>query len=92
MPTLLQITVSPRGQHSISRRLGEAAAQAWKDNNPEGRVIERDLAKTPLAFVDVDWIAGAFSPPERQNESHEKALALSDELVAELLEADEITH
>ena len=90
MPTLLQITVSPRGQHSISRRLGEAAAQAWKDNNPGGRVIERDLARTPLTFIDVDWIAGAFSPPERQNESHKKALALSDELVAELLEADEI--
>ena len=90
MPTLLQITVSPRGQHSISRRLGEAAARAWKDNNPGGRVIERDVARTPLTFIDVDWIAGAFSPPERQNESHKKALALSDELVAELLEADEI--
>ena len=87
MPTLLQITVSPRGDYSISRRLGEAAVQAWKDTNPGGRVIERDLAKTPLTFVDVDWIAGAFSPPERHNENHKKALALSDDLVAELLEA-----
>jgi len=79
-----------RGTYSISRRLGEAAVQAWKDKNPGGRVIERDLAKTPLTFVDVDWIAGAFSPPEHHNENHKKALALSDELVAEVLEADEI--
>jgi FMN-dependent NADH-azoreductase len=48
------------------------------------------LAKTPLTFVDLDWIAGAFSPPEYHTESHKKALALSDELVSELLEADEI--
>jgi len=90
MPTLLHISVSPRGKDSISRRLGEAAVEAWKAGNPGGRVIERDLAKTPLTFVDVDWIAGAFSPPERHNENHKKALALSNELVSEVLEADEI--
>jgi FMN-dependent NADH-azoreductase len=90
MPTLLHINVSPRGNQSISRRLSDAAVEAWKESNPEGRVIERDLAKTPLTFVDLDWIAGAFSPPEYHTESHKKALALSDELVSEVLEADEI--
>ena len=90
MPTLLYVSVSPRGKDSISRRLGDAAREAWKARNPGGRVIERDLAKTPLTFVDVDWIAGAFSPPEYHTENHKKALALSNELVSELLEADEI--
>ena len=90
MPTLLHISVSPRGNYSISRQLGDAAVQSWKDKNPGGRVIERDLAKTPLTFVDLDWIAGAFSPPEHHNQNHKKALALSNELVSELLEADEI--
>jgi len=90
MPTLLHISVSPRGKDSISRRLGDAAVEAWKANNPDGRVVERDLAKTPLTFVDVDWIAGAFSPPEYHTENHKKALALSNELVSELLEADDI--
>ena len=90
MSTLLHISVSPRGTDSISRQLGDAAVEAWKANNPGGRVIERDLAKTPLTFVDVDWIAGAFSPPEYHTENHKKALALSNELVSELLEADEI--
>lgn len=90
MPTLLYISISPRGNYSISRQIGDAAVEAWKARNPQGRVIERDLAKTPLAFVDLDWISGAFSPPERHNENHKRAIALSDELVAELVAADEI--
>jgi FMN-dependent NADH-azoreductase len=90
MATLLHINVSPRGNYSISRQLGKAAVQAWKERNPGGRVIVRDLAKTALTFVDLDWIAGAFAPPEHHNESHKKALAVSDELISELVNADEI--
>jgi FMN-dependent NADH-azoreductase len=90
MPTLLYISTSPRGDYSISRQLGNAAVDAWKARNPEGRVIERGLARTPLTFIDLDWIAGAFSPPEHHNENHKRALMLSDELVAEIQAADEI--
>lgn len=90
MPTLLHINVSPRGNYSISRQLGAAAVEAWQKSNPGGRVIERDLAKTPLTFIDVDWIVGAFSPPEHHNQSHKKALALSDQLISEVVEADGI--
>jgi FMN-dependent NADH-azoreductase len=43
-----------------------------------------------LPFVDTEWIAGAFTPPDQHTEAHRKALAISDELVAELLAADEI--
>jgi len=90
MRTLLHVNVSPRGDHSISRQLGNVAVQAWKQRNPEGRVIKRDLTTTALTFVDLDWIIGAHLPAEQHTEAHKKALALSDELVAELAEADEI--
>lgn len=50
----------------------------------------RDLAKTSLTFVDLDWIAGAYSPPEHHSENDKKALALLDELISELVGADEI--
>lgn len=90
MATLLHINVSPRKNYSISRQLGNAAVQAWKKKNPGGRVVERDLANTALTFVDLDWIAGAFAPPEQHNENHKRAIALSDELVFEVVEADEI--
>ena len=90
MATLLHINVSPRGNYSISRQLGNAAIKAWKERNPGGQVIERDLTKTPLTFVDLDWITGAYSSPEHHNVSHKKALALSDALISELIAADEI--
>jgi FMN-dependent NADH-azoreductase len=32
---------------------------AWKDKHPGGKVIERDLTKTEMTFVDLDWIIGA---------------------------------
>jgi FMN-dependent NADH-azoreductase len=64
-----------RGDYSISRQLGSAVVQAWKKKNPTGRIIERNLSKTPLTFVDLDWIVGAFSPPEHPTERHRKALA-----------------
>jgi len=90
MPTLLHITVSPRGHHSISRQLGAVAIHEWKEHNPGGRVVERDLARTSLLFVDSEWIAGAFSPPETHTEGHKRAIAISDELISELQQADEI--
>ena len=90
MATLLHINVSPRGAYSISRQLGNAAVEAWKKKNAGGRIIERDLSKTPLTFVNLDWIAGAYTPAEHHNENHKKALAMSDQLISEIVEADEI--
>ena len=90
MSTLLHITVSPRGNHSISRQLGAAAVREWKEHNPGGRVVERDLAKASLSFVDSEWIAGASSSPQTHTEGHARALAISDELISELQQADEI--
>ncbi len=90
MPTLLQIDVSSRGDYSISRKLSAAYAQAWKAKNPDGTLVYRDLNQTELTFVDMTWIAGAYSTPDQQTPEHKQALKLSDELIAELEQADEI--
>jgi FMN-dependent NADH-azoreductase len=90
MPTLLHIDASPRGDFSISRQLSSAAVSLWKRRNSQGRIIERDLTKTDMTFVDLDWILGSFSAPDQQTETHKSALAISDQLIAEVLEADEI--
>lgn len=90
MATLLQIDVSSRGDYSISRKLTAAFAEAWKSKNPDGKVIYRDLAMTDLTFVDMNWIAGAYSSPDQHTPDHKQALKLSDELIAELFEANEI--
>jgi FMN-dependent NADH-azoreductase len=90
MPTLLRLDASPRGDSSISRQLSAAAVAAWKDKHPSGKVIERDLTKTEMTFVHLDWIIGALSPPDQLTDRHKSALAISDTLIAELLEADQI--
>lgn len=90
MPTLLHIDASPRGDYSISRKVSAAFADSWKQANPGGKVVYRDLTTSDITFVDLDWIAGAFSSPDQHTEAHKKALAISDTLIAELLSADHI--
>lgn len=90
MPHLLKIDVSPRGEHSISRRLGKQFLADWQANHPGAQVTTRDLATSTLPYVDLPWIAGAYTPPEQHTEEHKGALKISDELIAELNAADQI--
>jgi len=90
MSTLLKIDVSTRGEHSISRKLGNHFATEWQSNHVGGKIITRDLATTKLPYVDLPWIAGAFTAPDQHTAEHKAALKISDELIAELLAADEV--
>jgi len=90
MPTLLKIDVSPRGDYSISRKLSAEFAAIWQQAHPDGTIVLRDLVTTALPFVDLPWIAGAYSTPDQHTPEQQAALKVSDELIAELLAADEI--
>ncbi len=90
MPSLLAIQVSPRFDTSTSRKLTSLFTDEWGTAHPGGRVVIRDLARTPLPYVDLPWIGGAFAPPEYQSPESNAAIAVSDELVGELQAADHI--
>ena len=90
MPTLLVIESSPRGDHSVSRKLTAEFVADWKAAHPGGGVVNRDLMKTHLTFVDVPWITGAYTPPDQHSPDVKQALAMSNELIAELKAADHI--
>lgn len=92
MTQLLVVETSPRGEHSVSRNMTRRFVEEWRSvhANANGEVIERDLAKTPLAFVDAAWLQAYFTPPPQQTDAMKDALALSDQLVAELVAADHI--
>ncbi len=90
MPTLLVVEASPRGEHSISRGLTRQFVDHWMMNNPEGRVVERDLMTSDLPFVTLPWLGAYFTPPEQHSAEMKDLLRLSDELVAEMLAADHI--
>ncbi len=89
MPTLLAIQSSPRGDRSVSRNLAAKFIEDWKAQYG-GTVVVRDLMKTQLPFVDLPWIAGAYTPAEQHSPEMKEALQISNELTAELLAADHI--
>jgi FMN-dependent NADH-azoreductase len=68
MPTLMAIEMSPRFDHSVSRKLTSKFIEDWKTVHPDGKVIVRDLMKTELPWVDLPWIGGAFTPVEQHSE------------------------
>ena len=90
MPNLLSIVASPRGDYSVSRTLTTKFVEDWKANHADGNVVTRDLSKTNLPFVDLPWIAGAYTPAEQHSPEMAEALKISNELIAELQTADHI--
>lgn len=90
MPTLLNIQSSPRGLNSISRTLSQDFVIAWQAKHPDGKVVLRDLAENNLPYIGVPWITGVFLPADKHTPEMRRALTVSDELIAELLSADEI--
>ncbi len=90
MPTLLAIQSSPRGDYSVSRKLTAQFIDDWKAQHSGETVVMRDLMKTELPFVDLPWIMGAFTPAEQHSPEIKKAIAISNDLIAELMAADHI--
>jgi FMN-dependent NADH-azoreductase len=90
MPSLLAIESSPRGENSLSRKLTAKFIDDWKASHSGGTVVTRDLMKTRLPFVDLPWIAGAYSPAEQHSPEMKEALNISNELISELMAADHI--
>lgn len=89
MNTLLIVNSSPRSG-SVSRRLTSHVAEQWKQRNPDGRIIERDLTTETPAFVSEHWIQGAYTPEAQRTPEHLQALKQSDVLIGELMAADAI--
>lgn len=86
---LLRIDSSAR-RNSISRQLTQKFAEVWKKENPEGEVIDRDLAQTSLPLITDEWMLAAHSDPATLTPAQRETLSISDTLVDELLAADTI--
>ena len=89
MNTLLVVNSSPRS-NSVSRRLTSHVVEDWKAQNPDGRVIQRDVAAQTIPFLTDAWIQASYTPADKRTPEQQEALALSDALIAELFAADVI--
>lgn len=90
MPKLLVVEASPRGEFSISRNLAKMFVERWKTAHRGGEVVERDLAKSDLPYMNLPWLGASLTPAEMHTPEMKEVLRVSDELVAELLTADHI--
>ena len=84
---ILEINAAARYEGSISRDLVADLISALEDRFGSADTKRRDLAKG-LPFIDEEWVTANTTPEEERSEQHRKALAYSDELVAELQAAD----
>ena len=89
MPTLLHIDSSPLGDASISRHLSNEFVRNWKQANPDGKVVTRDLTTSNLLPVTAQWVGAAYTPEDARTPAQRELLATSDALIAELKAADE---
>jgi FMN-dependent NADH-azoreductase len=86
---LLRIDSSAR-RNSVSRKLTQGFVEAWKKENPQGELIDRDLATTHLPLITDEWTLAAHSNQASLTPSQRETLSVSDALVEELLAADVI--
>lgn len=87
MSTLLQIDSSPR-QNSVSGQLAASYVEKWASRNPGATIIRHNTALEKLPYVDEAMLSAMFTPEEARSEEQKQLLALSDQLVDELLTAD----
>lgn len=73
---------------SLSRQLSQYFKDQWTKRNREDLFIHRDVGADPPEFISQEWIGAVFTS-EQQRNPHQRALTqLSDQLIAEVVQAD----
>lgn len=89
MPTLLRIDASAQlEERSLTRHLTRIFTQIFLAEAPEAQVIVRDVGLNPIPAIDHEFIHAAFAPPEGREPWMDARLALSNELIEEVVAAD----
>lgn len=86
--TLLQINTSLFADKGNSSLLSQAFVAAWRMAHPDGRVIARDLAATPVPHLDAARIVALSTPAADRTPAQAAIVAESDVLIDELRSAD----
>lgn len=90
MKTLLIIKSSLFNGNGQSSRLADAFAERWRERHPDGRVLCRDLAADPVPHLTAEAFTGFQTDAAERTPAQHSAVAVSDALIAELRQADEI--
>ncbi|NUB45907.1 NAD(P)H-dependent oxidoreductase [Fertoebacter nigrum] len=86
MTSLLSLRSSILGDAGVSNQLVDATLAALRDQRPELGITERNLGTAPIPHFGTDAVAAMGGDP--RNPAQADALALSDQLIAELKASD----
>lgn len=87
MTTLVHITSSITGDNSHSTRLSNEFVSQWQAQNPEGKVVRRDLAAENIPHLDGARLGALFTPAEARTPEQQAVVDYSDQLIDELRNA-----
>ncbi len=87
MNNILHIDASGRGEPSVSRKLSDEIVQ--EISNAQSLVTYRDVSQN-LPFLDELMIGAYFAPKAERSEEQNRAIAISNAIVEELIAADTI--
>ena len=90
MTILLQLNTSLFSHGGQSSQLADAFVAAWQKKHADGRVVKRDLTAEPVPHLDAERFSAFLAKPEDRTPAQQAAVAYSDQLIAELREADVI--
>lgn len=88
MKNILLVTSSPRGEASHSTRVARELVEKLKAVHPGATVRERDLWQVAPPMIDAAFTHAMYTPADQRSAEQRQHLSLSDELIAELKEAD----
>jgi FMN-dependent NADH-azoreductase len=88
MTRILRIDASSRRDEAHSRELANLFLSRWLAREPDAEIMQRDLAEAPVPHIASETIQGYYTPAEQMTAALKTATALSDRLIAELVDAD----
>lgn len=88
MKKILYIISSPRGEASLSIKLGNAIIEKIKAEHPGSTVKESNLVTQPFPHLEEAHLASFFTPAENRTSENIAAGKHSEDAIQEILDAD----
>ncbi|MBL8471096.1 MAG: NAD(P)H-dependent oxidoreductase [Rhodocyclaceae bacterium] len=85
---ILQVNSSARGATSVSSQLAADIVQKLLAEGTNGKVVLRDLGRTPHPVLDEAALQALFTPEDARTPEQQARVALDDALIAEIQAAD----
>ncbi|MFA6083683.1 FMN-dependent NADH-azoreductase [Mucilaginibacter sp.] len=88
MKKILHIISSPRGEASLSIKLGNAIIEKIQAANPGSTVTENNLVNKQFPHLEEAHLASFYTPAENRTPANLVAIKHSEESIQEILDAD----